>query len=166
MYSSGQIDSMRRSSALTAAEITAGGKGFAVGDVYVDSAGNGYTFIQAGGAITGAGFVVRFGVDGVATMLSTANDARGDRVGVALGAIASGEFAWVQTSGIFANVQVGASCAANARLNTTATAGQLDDDGTVGAMVIDHIVLTTARGGSAGTAPGVSANNIAVGVTL
>lgn len=151
---------------LTSAEITAGGKGFAVGDVYVDNAGNGYTFIQAGAAITGAGFVVRFGVDGVATMLSTANDARGDRVGVALGAIASGEFAWVQTSGIFANVQVLANCAANARLNTTATAGALDDDGTVGSFVIDHIVLTTARGASQGNAPGVAANNAAVGAVL
>jgi len=142
---------------LTAAEITAGGKGFAVGDTYVDNAGNGYTFIQAAGAITGAGFVVRFGVDFQATMLSTANDARGDRVGVALGAIASGEFAWVQTSGVFANVQVLASCAANARLNTTATAG---------AEVIDHLVLTTARAASQGNAPGVAANNIAVGAVL
>jgi hypothetical protein len=151
---------------LTAAEITAGGKGFAVGDTYVDNAGNGYTFIQAAGAITGAGFVVRFGVDFQATMLSTANDARGDRVGVALGAIASGEFAWVQTSGVFANVQVLASCAANARLNTTATAGALDDDGTAGSFVIDHIVLTTARAASQGNAPGVAANNIAVGAVL
>jgi len=151
---------------LTAAEITAGGKGFAVGDTYVDNAGNGYTFIQAAGAITGAGFVVRFGVDFQATMLSTANDARGDRVGVALGAIASGEFAWVQTSGVFANVQVLASCAANARLNTTATAGALDDDGTAGAEVIDHLVLTTARAASQGNAPGLGSNNAAIGVTL
>ena len=153
-------------SALTAAEITGGGKGFSVGDTYVDNAGNGYTFIVAGGAITGAGFVVRFGVDFSATMISTANDARGDRVGVALGAIASGEFAWVQTSGVFANVQVLASCAANARLNTTATAGALDDDGTVGAFAIDHIVLTTARAASQGNAPGVAANNAAVGTVL
>ena len=153
-------------SALTAAEITGGGKGFAVGDTYVDQSGNGYTFIVAGGAITGAGFVVRFGVDFSATMLSTANDARGDRVGVALGAIASGEFAWVQTSGVFANIQVLASCAANARLNTTATAGALDDDGTVGSFVIDHIVLTTARAASQGNAPGVAANNAAVGAVL
>lgn len=153
-------------SSLTAAEITAGGKGFAVGDTFVDNAGNGYTFIQAAGAITGAGFVVRFGVDFQATMLSTANDARGDRVGVALGAIASGEFAWVQTSGVFANVQVLASCAANARLNTTATAGALDDDGTAGAFTIDGLVLTTARAASQGNAPGVAANNIAQGAVI
>ena len=151
---------------MTAAELVAGGKGFAVGDTYVDGAGNGYTFIVAGGAITGAGFVVRFGTDYSATMLSTSNDARGDRVGVALGAIASGEYAWVQTSGIFANVQVLASCAANARLNTTATAGALDDDGTAGSMAIDHIVLTTARAASQGNAPGIAANNAAVGAVL
>ena len=153
-------------SSLTAAEITAGGKGFSVGDTYVDQSGNGYTFIVAGGAITGAGFVVTIDAAGSATMLSTANDARGNRVGVALGAIASGEFAWVQTSGVFANIQVLASCAANARLNTTATAGALDDDGTVGSFVIDHIVLTTARAASQGNAPGVAANNAAVGAVL
>lgn len=151
---------------LTAAEITAGGRGFGVGDTYVDQLGNGYTFIQAGAAITGAGFVVRFGVDFQATMLSTANDARGDRVGVALGAIASGEFAWVQTSGVFANVQVLASCAANTRLNTTATAGALDDDGTAGSFAIEHLVLTTARAATQGNAPGVASNNAAVGVVL
>lgn len=151
---------------MTAAELTAGGKGFALGDTYVDNAGNGYTFIQAGGAITGAGFVVRFGVDYQATMLSTSNDAQGDRVGVALGAIASGEYAWVQTSGVFANVQVLASCAANARLNTTATAGALDDDGTAGSFPITGFVLTTARSASQGNAPGLSANNLVQGIAI
>jgi hypothetical protein len=152
--------------ALTAAEITAGGKGFSVNDTYVDNAGNDYTFIVAGGAITGAGFVVTIDAAGSATMLSTSNDVRGNRVGVALGAIASGEYAWVQTSGIFANIQVLASCAANTRLNTTATAGALDDDGTAGSFVIDHIVLTTARAASQGNSPGVAANSAAVGAVL
>jgi hypothetical protein len=152
--------------ALTAAEITASGKGFSVNDTYVDNAGNDYTFIVAGGAITGAGFVVTIDAAGSATMLSTSNDARGNRVGVALGAIASGEYAWVQTSGIFANIQVLASCAANTRLNTTATAGALDDDGTAGSFVIDHIVLTTARAASQGNSPGVAANSAAVGAVL
>jgi hypothetical protein len=152
--------------ALTAAEITASGKGFSVNDTYVDNAGNDYTFIVAGGAITGAGFVVTIDAAGSATMLSTSNDVRGNRVGVALGAIASGEYAWVQTSGIFANIQVLASCAANTRLNTTATAGALDDDGTAGSFVIDHIVLTTARAASQGNSPGVAANSAAVGAVL
>lgn len=151
---------------MTAAELVAGGKGFSVGDTYVDNSGNGYTFILAGGAITGAGFVVRFGIDYSATMISTSNDARGDRVGVALGAIASGEYAWVQTSGVFANVQVLASAAANTRLNTTATAGALDDDGTAGSFPIDGLVLTTARAASQGNAPGLCANNLAQGAAL
>ena len=153
-------------STYTAAELVAGGKGFSIGDTYVDNAGNGYTFIVAGGAITGAGFVVRFGTDYSATMISTSNDARGDRVGVALAAFASGEYGWVQTSGVFANVQVLASAAANTRLNTTATAGALDDDGTAGSFPIDGLVLTTARAASQGNAPGVSANNIAQGAVI
>jgi hypothetical protein len=152
--------------AMTAADLVGGGKGFSVNDTYVDNAGNDYTFIVAGGAITGAGFVVTIDAAGSATMLSTSNDARGNRVGVALGAIASGEYAWVQTSGIFANIQVLASCAANTRLNTTATAGALDDDGTAGSFVIDHIVLTTARAASQGNSPGVAANSAAVGAVL
>lgn len=150
----------------TSAEITAGGKGFALGDRYVDQSGNGWVYVQASAAITGAGFVCTIDENYAATMVTSTNAARGDLIGVAAVAFASGEFGWLQTSGVFANVQVLASCAANARLNTTATAGALDDDGTVGAEVIDHIVLTTARGAGQGNAPGLAANHAAIGVTL
>ncbi len=153
-------------SALTAAEITGGGKGFSVNDTYVDFAGNGYIFVSAATAITGAGFVCRVSSTGAADMISTSNDARGERVGVALHPFAAGEFGWLQTNGVFANIQVLASCAANTRLNTTATAGALDDDGTAGSFAIDHIVLTTARAATQGNAPGVAANNAAVGAVL
>lgn len=43
----------------------------------------------------------------------------------------------------------------NTRLNTTATAGQLDDDATSGAFPIIGAYLTAARAASAGTAPAV-----------
>lgn len=87
-------------------------------------------------------------------MLSTSNDARGDKVGVAGVAFADNEYGWICRKGAI-NVQVAASCAANTLLNTTATAGQIDDDATSGAFTILGLVLTTARGGSAGTAAGM-----------
>jgi hypothetical protein len=150
----------------TLAELTAGGKGFALGDRYVDQSGNGWIFVVASGAITGPGFVCTIDETYTAVMVTSTNAARGDLIGVASVAFASGEYGWLQTSGVFANVQVLASCAANARLNTTATAGALDDDGTAGSEVIDHLVLTTARAASQGNAPGLGANNAAIGVTL
>jgi len=150
----------------TEAEIVAGGKGFALGDRYVDAAGNGWVFVQADGAITGPGFVCTISEAYQAIMVTSTNAARGDLIGVASVAFADNEYGWLQTSGVFANVQVLQLCAANARLNTTATAGALDDDGTAGSFVIDHIVLTTARAASQGNAPGVAANNIAVGAVL
>jgi hypothetical protein len=139
----------------TAAELAVQGKGFGLGDRCTDHLGNEYVFVLAGaGGFTGDGFVVIIDEAYGALMLSTSNDARGDLAGVAKGAVAASSYAWVQVKGI-SNVQVLASAAANARLNTTATAGALDDDGTVGAMQVQGIYLTTARAASVGLAPGI-----------
>ena len=137
----------------TAAELTQG-KGFGLGDRHIDQAGNEYVFVQAGSGGITANFVATIDEAYGAVMVSTSNDARGDLIGVAPVAIAANSYGWVQVKGV-CNVQVAASCAANVRLNTTATAGQIDDDGTGGSIALDGIVLTTARGGSAGTAPAV-----------
>jgi hypothetical protein len=51
------------------------------------------------------------------------------------------------------------------RLNTTATVGALDDDGTAGARVINGIALTASRAASQGNAVGIL-NFPQVGVTL
>lgn len=130
------------------------GQSFGLGDRHVDHTGNEYVFVLAGvGGIT-ANFVATIDEAYGAVMVSTSNDARGDLLGVAPATIAAGSSGWVQVKGV-CNVQVAASCAANARLNTTATAGQLDDDGTAGSFTCDGIFLTTARGAGAGTAPGI-----------
>jgi len=137
----------------TAAEV-AQGQSFGLGDRHIDHLGNEYVFVQAGvGGIT-ANFVATIDEAYGAVMVSTSNDARGDLLGVAPSAIAASSYGWLQVKGV-CNVQVAASCAANARLNTTATAGQLDDDGTAGSFTCDGIFLTTARGAGAGTAPGI-----------
>lgn len=114
-----------------------------------------YMYVEAGEAITGDGYVVL--VDGSAftavqatTTAAAPGTGTGKAVGVARAAIASGGFGWVQIYGSGV-VRVSALAVAYTRLNTTATAGQLDDDATVGARVIDRVVLDVTAGGAAGT---------------
>lgn len=119
-----------------------------------DAKGSRFMYVQADGAVTGPGYVVSIDPTGQAVMVSTSNDARGNPIGVAVVAMADNEYGWVQIKGP-CQVRVAASAAANARLNTTATAGQIDDDGTSGAFPIEGLVLTTANGVSAGLAPAI-----------
>ena len=147
----------------TASELASSGKGFGVGDIYTDHTGKSWVFVVAGGAIAASDVAV-FDEAYSALALSTSNDARGDLVGVAPVAIASGSYGWLQRTGP-CTMNVLASCAANTRLNTTATAGSLDDDNTVGAFTLEGIFLTTARAASPGSAPGIL-NNPIIGVVL
>jgi hypothetical protein len=151
------------STTYTATELSQTGLGFGLGDRYTDSVGKEWVWIVAGGAVAQYDVVI-FDETYSGLALSTSNDARGDLVGVAPVAIASASYGWVQVKGP-TTMNVLASCAANARLNTTATGGSLDDDATTGAMAVDGIYLTTARAASPGSAPGIL-NYPAVGVTL
>lgn len=130
---------------------------FALGQVVLGTDDSEWAFCQADGAITGLGYVVFIDENFQAAMLSTANDAAGEKVGVAAAAVTDNYFCWIQTKGV-AQIRVAASAAANVLLNTTATAGQLDDDGTVGSFDIVGLILTTANGGAAGNAPGILNN--------
>jgi hypothetical protein len=128
---------------------------FGVGDLSTDYAGNVFVYVKASSAIAQYD-VVTYDETYNTTVapLSTSNDARGDKVGVAPVAIASGSYGWVQISGP-ATANVLASCAANVRLNTTGTAGSLDDDGTTSAMQVQGIYLTAARTASNGSAAAI-----------
>lgn len=139
---------------MTSAILAASGRGFGLGDRLVRHDGTEWVFVQAAAAVAQYD-VVYFTSAYAATSLSTANDARGNLCGVASVAFASGDFGWVQTKGPVSNANVLASAAANVRLNTTATGGSLDDDGTTGAMQVQGIYLTTARGGTNGPAPAI-----------
>lgn len=101
-----------------------------------------------------------------ATLVTTANSPFGQRVGVAPALASAGNYGWLQTAGVMDNVYVLASCAAHVRLNTTATGGALDDDGTALSKSILGLTLTSARAASPGVAPGSSAAEASVGVTL
>jgi hypothetical protein len=120
------------------------GKGFGLGDFHRDDVGRAFIYVQASAAIA-ASDVVQITSDYAVANVTTANGLRGTKIGVAPVAFASGEFGWVQVDGP-ATVNVLANCAANVRLNTTATAGKLDDDGTAGSRHIQGIALTTANG--------------------
>lgn len=146
---------------VTRAETTAQ---FPVGAIHNDASDREFVYVQAGSgglAANQAAFIDEaFSAVAATTVLAT----YGGLVGVPSVAIAANSFGWVQTLGN-ASLNVAASCAADVRLNTTATAGRLDDDGTAGAKVIEGIKLNVANGGSAAD---VSAflNRPRVGATL
>lgn len=123
----------------------------------VTSAGvKGYIYVQdSGSGITGDGYVAL--VDGssfAAVMATTTTSApgtgQGKLAGVARWAFTASYYGWLQIFGP-GTVRVAASCAAYTQINTTATGGQLDDDATAGAEVVNGIALDVANGGSAGT---------------
>lgn len=125
----------------------------------VDSEGTKvYMYVRADGAITGDGYVVNIDVSTFdAAMCTTTTTApgtgAGKPVGVAQVAFADNDYGWVQIYGQ-SSVRVSASAAAYTILNSTATAGQLDDDATASAEVIDGVILDVANGGAAAVANG------------
>lgn len=119
---------------------------------------NGYqefVYGRANGAVTGAGYacVEATGFDFLlATLTSTAPGASGfgSRVGVAQAVLADNEFGWFQIFGK-GSLRTLASAAKGTRLNSTATGGALDDDGTAGSEAIAGVTLGTATGGAEAT---------------
>lgn len=138
-----------------------------------DDPTNGYQeFIygRANGAVTGAGYlcVEATGFDfAMASTTTTAPGASGfgSRVGAAQAALADNEYGWFQIYGK-GSVRTLASAAKGTRLNSTATAGAVDDDGTAGSEAIDGLVLGTATGGAAATNTDAIFSYPTVGVTL
>lgn len=138
---------------LTAAELEAG-RGFGLGDRYTDHLGREYVFVTFGaGGATGAGYVVSINENFSAVMATNTASLFGQQVGIAQAAAASGEFGWVQ---IFGNAQVWTDVAVVAvRMQTTTTAGQIDDASGTGTKQIPGLSLTAARVSTAGLAPAI-----------
>lgn len=119
----------------------------------------GYIYVQdSGSGLTGDGYVCDIDGSAFTAVLSTTTTTApgtgaGKLVGVCRAAVAASGYGWLQIFGA-GTVRVAASAAAYTLLNSTATAGQIDDDATAGAEVIDGIVLDVANGGAAGTAAG------------
>lgn len=146
---SDQIIGALPTATIAASALTQGG-GFGLGDRRASN-GKEWVYVQADGAITGDGYVCQIDENYQAVMVSTSVDAIGDLIGVANVAFADNDYGWLQVRGPCV-ARVAASCGANVLLNSTATAGQIDDDGGSTGMAIQGLVLTTANGGSAGTA--------------
>lgn len=131
-----------------------------VGTRHIDADGKEWLYVKAdSGGVTAAGYVVLIDESHNADMIDTTNSATGfgQPVGVAPLAVTASYYFWAQVGGVCV-VRVAASCAANVQINTTATAGQLDDDATASSEVVEGIALTTANGGSAATAAAMLAN--------
>lgn len=126
---------------------------FELGTTMKGASGSEWVYVQANGAITGAGYVVTIDEAFQATMITTTNGLFGDIVGVPGVAFADNAYGWVQRAGPCV-IRVAASCAANVWITTTATAGELDDAAGTGTKDIRGAALTTANGGSAGIAAG------------
>lgn len=142
------------------------GKTFAPGDRAEDYNGNQYVYVKASSNITQYD-VVTYDETYITTVapVSTSNDARGDKIGVAPAAIASGSYGWLQIYGP-CSFRTASACAANVELTTTANAGILDDATTASLIVVDNIFVTTAHSASAAAAAAGILNYPQVGRTL
>jgi hypothetical protein len=140
---------------------------FRVGTVQFGDAGSAWIYVQnsSTSVAIAAGAVCQITAAHLVTPLTTAASPRGTRVGIPATSLPASGFGWVQIAGQCAGASVLASAAANARLNTTATAGSLDDDGGTGAKVIDGIVINSANGGATANVA-ATLNWPVVGVTL
>lgn len=129
-----------------------------------------FVYGQANGVITGAGYgvVEQTGFDFImATTTTTAPGASGygTRFAAAQAALADNEHGWFQIYGK-GSIRTLASAAKGTRLNSTATGGALDDDGTASSEAINGIVILTATGGTAATNADAVFSYPVVGETL
>jgi len=126
---------------------------FGLNDVVSDGKGSVYVYIQASEALTStsAVLITEAGASEMVDTTSTAS-AFGDRVGVVSVAFLINEFGWAQIYGPVPSLNVATAAAANTELNSTGTAGRLDDDATSGAEIITGIATTAAESSNAAAA--------------
>lgn len=138
---------------------------FGLGDRHTDHNGKVWVYVQASASIAQYD-VVTYDETYYTTVapVSTSNDARGDKLGVAAVAFANDEYGWLQIYGP-CTLNVLASCNPNAELTTSATGGSLDDATTSSLVVADGIVTTAASVSAAAAQAGIL-NFPAVGRTL
>ncbi len=105
-----------------------------------------FVCVKASAAIA-AGDVCLIATDYQAAGVTTTNATLGNLIGVAVVAIASGSYGWLQRAGYVnpTGVAVLGACAPNVQLATTATAGSLDDAVTTGLKNITGIIVTVTN---------------------
>ena len=124
-------------------------------DRAMGSSNSEWVYVQASGAIAQYACVA-IDEDGTARQITDTLAATSQLVGFAQIAFADNEYGWVATKGSDISVLVKASCAADAILFTTASAGVLDDaSASAGSMQIHGVVAVAAA-----TASGTQAEEI------
>jgi hypothetical protein len=126
---------------------------YVLGTVASSNDGNYYQYVKAGEAYTqyACGLIDEDYTIVMATTTTSAPGAgQGKAVGVPQIALTSGYYGWALVKGT-GSVLGAASCVKFTELNTTATAGTLDDDATSGAEVISGIVFDTTLTDAAAT---------------
>jgi len=118
---------------------------FVLGSRHVDYDGDEYVYVHANGAITGAGYTCIIDSAYEAAMVSTSNDLANNLIGVPLAAFADNDYGWLAIRGTH-QVRATSGALLNVSLNTTATAGLLDDDATAGAFKVTGLALTATAG--------------------
>ena len=120
---------------------------FALGEVVSAEGGRQMQYVQAGSAVA-ANLWVCIDSDDKAYPLTKARVDDGQSVGVAESALTINQYGWITMTGRNVNAAVGASCAADVALYTSATAGVLDDTSTSQTKV-DGVVAAAANGTAA-----------------
>lgn len=133
---------------------TAGvGAKFALGTRVVGTDGQEYLYVQAGAAIsttTSQPFCLAIDENFQAVKVTKALASAGHMIGWAPQQIIPDDyFFWARTKGSNFNIKVGASCAADVNLWTTATAGVLDDTSGGSHVVVLGVKLVVAASASA-----------------
>lgn len=140
---------------------------FALGTRVQDNLGGTWVYCQAAAAVTGQGYGCQIVIATfLATMITTALAARSNLIGYPANAVAINEYAWFQVGGPCEAIRVAASCVGRVRLNTTATSGVLDDDGTATTKEALGITINATVGGAEQNAAGELVTDASVGVTL
>lgn len=128
---------------------------FDPGSEYMDDVGNVFKYCKAAAAIA-VGDVCEISEAYTATEITTTTTAPGTGQGLPVGvavvaSTAANQYFWLQIKGPIAAINVATGCAVHTELNSTATAGRVDDDATAGAEVIRGLTTTGAESGNSAT---------------
>ena len=115
---------------------------FELGTRVFGSDGTEWVYVQANGAITQY-YTVAIDENYQAAHLTTALNTTGHQIGFAQVAFADNDYGWIAVRGSNIKATVKASCAADARLFTTTTAGVLDDASASAAARVYGVVAVT-----------------------
>lgn len=121
--------------------------GFDLGKELLGGDGNTYVYVQASGAVAAYAACALEETHEVRELTTTISGAQPTTVVVPQVALADNEYGWAVKRGDAFSVLAAASCAADVKVYTTATAGVIDDTSSSHDL-IQGLRLTAANGGS------------------